>query len=158
MDRGSQANTTFTNSLHLADFGPTRVVVLTTKIWTEESMQLRSLSARYPVLITLLIALVHALLLHASELRAEEPSTPSAPGPATPLAAALGVRFVDGSTSSMILERDGKEYVVDLATQSIREKDPQPQIARAEPQQGAAASTAGTSSGASLFRQHCATC
>src|SRR5215510_13687091 len=106
-------------------------------------MQLRSLSARYPALIALINALVHVFLF-ASELRAAESTTPSAPGPANPLAAALGVRFVDGSTSSVILERDGKEYIVDLATQSIRENNPQSQVAATEPQQGAtAASTAG---------------
>jgi mono/diheme cytochrome c family protein len=127
----------------------------------EESMQLRMMSARHPALIALLIAFSHILALQVSELRAAGPTAPSAE-PATPLAAALGVRFVDGSTSSVILERDGKEYVVDLATQTIRETSPTPQVARAESpesQQGAAASSAPpANSGASLFRQQCASC
>ena len=79
-------------------------------------MQLRTLSGRYSVLIALLITSLFALSLNAEELRKEERS----PGvePAHPLAATLGVRFVEGSTSSVILERDGKEYVVDLATRA----------------------------------------
>jgi len=121
-------------------------------------MQLRTLSARYPALIALLIAFAHGLVVHASELRAAGSTGPSA-DPATPLAAALGVRFIDNSTSSVILERDGKEYVLDLATQTIRENTPTPQVALGEPQQGGTApSTAGANSGASLFRQHCASC
>ena len=124
-------------------------------------MQLRMTSARHPALIAMLIAFSHILALQGSELRAAGPTAPSAE-PATPLAAALGVRFVDGSTSSVILERDGKEYVVDLATQTIRETSPTPQVARAESpesQQGAAASSAPpANSGASLFRQQCASC
>jgi mono/diheme cytochrome c family protein len=115
--------------------------------------------ARFPALIALLIALVYALLLHVAELRAEKVTDPTAAEPVTPLAAALGVRFVEGSTSSLVLERDGKEYVVDLATQTIRENNPPLQLASAEPQQGAAAqSTTGASAGASIFRQQCASC
>src|SRR5678815_1888431 len=124
----------------------------------EESMQLRMMSARHPALIALLIAFSHMLALQVSELRAAGPTAPSAE-PAPPLAAALGVRFVDGSSSSLILERDGKEYVVDLATQTIRENNSTLQVASAESQQAATApSAAGTNSGASIFRQNCATC
>src|SRR5262244_1263304 len=37
------------------------------------------------------------------------------------LASALGVRFVEGSTSLVIVERNGQEYVVDLVAKTIRE-------------------------------------
>jgi len=122
-------------------------------------MQLRMPSARCSALIAMPIVFVIAFTLNATELHATESTTPSSTEPAPPLAAALGVRFVDGSSSSLILERDGKEYVVDLATQTIRENNPTLQVASAESQQAATApSAAGTNSGASIFRQNCATC
>jgi len=122
-------------------------------------MQLRTPSVFCPALIALLTAFLYTILLNPAELRAAESPSPSAAEPANPLATALGVRFVDGSSSSLILERDGKEYVVDLATQSIRESNPPSQVALAESQQGAAApSTASANSGASIFRQQCASC
>src|SRR5262245_53664298 len=39
------------------------------------------------------------------------------------LAEVLGIRFVENSTSSVILERNGQEYIVDLATRTIRQDD-----------------------------------
>jgi mono/diheme cytochrome c family protein len=123
-------------------------------------MQLRmpSVSVRFSALIGLPIALVCAFFVNPVELRAEEPGGPSAAEPPTPLAMALGVRFVDGSSSSLILERDGKEYVVDLATQTIRENSSPVQVASAESQQVSTPSTAAANSGASIFRQQCASC
>jgi mono/diheme cytochrome c family protein len=115
--------------------------------------------ARFPALFALLIAFVYAFLFNMAELRAEKVADPPAAEPVTPLAAALGVRFVEGSTSSLVLERDGKEYVVDLATQTIRENNPPVQVASAEPQQPAAApSTTGAGAGSSIFSQQCASC
>ncbi len=38
-----------------------------------------------------------------------------------PSAVAFGISFIDGSTSSLVMERDGKRYVVDLAARTIRE-------------------------------------
>ena len=43
-------------------------------------------------------------------------SSPKANGPDT-----SGVTFVDGSSSKVIVERDGKRYLVDLATRSVTE-------------------------------------
>jgi len=40
-----------------------------------------------------------------------------------PLAAALGVTFVDGSTSRVIVEKEGKKYLVDLVSRTVREMD-----------------------------------
>jgi mono/diheme cytochrome c family protein len=65
------------------------------------------------------------------------------------------VRFVEGSTSSLIVERDGKEYVVDLTTQTIRENSAPLQAAAEVPQVPAAAAQ-GT--GAAIFRQQCSSC
>src|SRR5262245_26267419 len=111
-------------------------------------MHHRSLRVRYQRLF-LLFGLVCLLSLHNAELRAEE----------RPLAEALGFSFLDGSSSSLILERDGKQYLIDLATRTIREADPITQVASAstEPQQVTA--PAGTSnSGSMIFRQQCASC
>jgi mono/diheme cytochrome c family protein len=121
-------------------------------------MQLRMPSVRFSALIALPIAFVCAFSLNPVDVRAAESRVPSAAEPPAPLATALGVRFVEGSSSSLILERDGKEYVVDLATQTIRENNPTVQVASTESQQAATPSTAGANSGASIFRQQCAAC
>ncbi len=42
------------------------------------------------------------------------------------LAAALGIAFVSGSASTLILDRDGKKYLVDLSSRTIHEADPMP--------------------------------
>ena len=107
----------------------------------------------------LLLGLVYVLSLHIGELRAEE-KAPSAAPEAAPLAEALGVSFLEGSSSTLILERDGKQYLVDLATKTIRESDPTVQVASrlAESQQAAAAGAANTGAGATIFRQQCVSC
>jgi Membrane bound beta barrel domain (DUF5777) len=61
---------------------------------------------------------------------------PVAPATATD----LGVSFVKDSTSQIVVERDGKKYVVDLASHEIRE-------AAAEPANVAAANSASSDSG-----------
>lgn len=84
----------------------------------------------------------------------KEMSTP--PEPAAPLAATLGVEFLDGTNSSLILERDGKRYLVDLESRTIREEDPvqlaalDPAVVVSQPSQSA--------SGANTFRERCASC
>ena len=40
----------------------------------------------------------------------------------------LGISFVEGSSSQVIVERDGKKYIVNLATHEIRPADPPAQI------------------------------
>ena len=47
--------------------------------------------------------------------------TPAESGRSLGLAGKLGVKFNAGSTSSLTLERDGREYVVDLVARSVRE-------------------------------------
>ncbi|MGE5645911.1 MAG: DUF5777 family beta-barrel protein [Acidobacteriota bacterium] len=61
---------------------------------------------------------------------------------ANPPAVAAGVSFIDGSTSSVIVERDGKRYLVDLAARSVQE-----QVAAAP-----------RPNGASVFDRNCAVC
>ncbi|MBZ5514399.1 MAG: DUF5777 family beta-barrel protein [Acidobacteriia bacterium] len=56
---------------------------------------------------------------------ASSPATPPRVAQGPQLAAAdptaLGVSFVEGSSSSVIIERNGKKYLLDLATQTVRE-------------------------------------
>ena len=47
-------------------------------------------------------------------------AVPAVPQP-TPLASALGVAFVEGSASSLIVEREGKKYLVDVSARTITE-------------------------------------
>jgi mono/diheme cytochrome c family protein len=58
------------------------------------------------------------------------------------------VSYVDGSHSTLLLNLDGKQYVLDVASRSIRDAGPEaPQAASTAP-----------SGGADLFRQNCAGC
>ena len=63
-------------------------------------------------------------------------------GPAAPSPADLGIEFVANSPSSLIVERGGKRYLVELVSRTIRETgDPTPGGAGqsgAAPEKGAA--------------------
>jgi hypothetical protein len=55
---------------------------------------------------------------------AQIPSQPGAPSSSSTISAGdLGVTFLSGSTSQLVIERNGKRYLVDIATNSIREAD-----------------------------------
>jgi mono/diheme cytochrome c family protein len=81
-------------------------------------------------------------------------------GGTIPLAESLGVRFIPGSSSTVLIERDGKTYLVDLADRSIQEKD--------SPSASAAVTVAHLESahssppdvqpGAKIFADNCAAC
>jgi len=72
--------------------------------------------------------------LGVSRLPASDSSAPAAgaaaaapaAGQPIPVAAALGVAFVEGSTSSLIVERDGKKYLVDVSARTITEVQASP--------------------------------
>jgi hypothetical protein len=81
------------------------------------------------------VAILHCIGLASAELLAEappmpatgEPSSASAPTPApdpVALAGALGITFVKGSSSTLVVERQGKKYLVDLSSRTIREVPP----------------------------------
>lgn len=53
--------------------------------------------------------------------QAAAPSGQQDEGASSTQAAALGISFVQGSSSTVLLERDGKTYVIDVARRSIRE-------------------------------------
>lgn len=91
-------------------------------------------------------ALAAALFFGALDLRAEENAA---------LAEALGVRFVPGSATTVVLEREGRQYIVDLASQTIAESGPIAAVA-ATFQPAPAVQT--TPSGAAIFQQQCASC
>ena len=79
-------------------------------------------------------------------LAADEPSS------AIP-AASLGIRFIEGSTSTMMLERDGKQYLVDLAAKTVKEQD-----SPASPVRKSDAGPKGQPDGAAIFKQRCSGC
>lgn len=72
-------------------------------------------------------------------------SSPQGAGAVT--AADVGVSFVEGSTSQVMVQRDGKNYVVDLATHQVREvPTPESSAATASSLQTASASQPATES------------
>jgi hypothetical protein len=62
-----------------------------------------------------------ALAQNSGDANGQGPSGSNPPGAIA--AKDLGVSFVEGSTSEFRIEREGKQYVVDLATHSIREAE-----------------------------------
>jgi mono/diheme cytochrome c family protein len=63
------------------------------------------------------------------------------------LARSLGVSFPENSRSSVVLERDGKKYLIDVSTHTIQETP-----------QGGPAQANGKPAAASVFQQNCAVC
>jgi mono/diheme cytochrome c family protein len=68
------------------------------------------------------------------------------------LAASLGISFPSASPSTLLLTRDGKQYVIDVAAKTVREVAPGPA------QQSTAPPPTGNHSAAMLFAKNCATC
>jgi mono/diheme cytochrome c family protein len=89
-------------------------------------------------------------------------------------AAALGISFVSGSNSAVLIQRDGRTYLVDIAAQTVRETDlvdahdafavrlpagPSQAASQAANQTASQATSQGASqSGANVFKQYCAQC
>ena len=74
------------------------------------------------------------------------------PSPAIP-AASLGIRFIEGSTSTMMLERDGRQYLIDLAAKTVKEQDPP-----ASPTPKSDSGPKVQPDGAAIFKQRCSSC
>lgn len=76
------------------------------------------------------------------------------------LARSLGIEFVKGSTSTLIVQREGKKYEVNLATRTIREIDPPSKTSLSAQAQSATHSAfAGKQpEGAVVFKRNCSTC
>lgn len=95
-----------------------------------------------------------SLIAVPREVRASESGNP--PGEETAaLASALGVHFIEGSTSSLILERDGSRYIVDLAGLTISAQETTLAVASAVP---VVSQPATQVAGAEVFRAECASC
>ena len=80
-------------------------------------------AAVVPVICLLSIALQTQSLQAAANPSAASTATAGPAGGTIPLAESLGVHFIPGSSSTVLIERDGKTYLVDLADRTIQEKD-----------------------------------
>ena len=78
----------------------------------------------------------------------------------SPLATYLGIEFVNDSTSTVLLERDGKRYVVDLVARTVRESQPLAvaHVSRAASAPAAEADRKDPNDGASIFKSNCTMC
>ncbi len=107
-----------------------------------------------------------SLTLQTRSLRAT--ANPSAASPAPPdpaggtlaLAESLGVHFIPGSSSKLLIERAGRTYLVDLAGQTIKVSDsPSPMSPKTAPHLEASHSSPQVGpSGSKTFADNCAKC
>ena len=72
-----------------------------------------------------------------------------------PSASELGLEFVDNSSSSIIVERSGKRYLVDLASHTVRDAGG---AEASKPGSALAERAATPSDGAAIFQKNCASC
>ncbi|MGH9449155.1 MAG: DUF5777 family beta-barrel protein [Terriglobia bacterium] len=84
----------------------------------------------------------------------------TATAPAVPSPADLGIEFVTNSRTSVIVERGGKRYLVDLASHRITDVDDPPQTGAYQRVAKASRSAlvANPAEGAAIFKQKCASC
>ena len=120
---------------------------------------------------TILAAVVPAIFLLSTTLpphkmwAAANPSAASAPtnGPASepiPLAESLGIRFIPGSSSTVLIDRDGKTYLINLAERTIEAKDSPSSSSLntlAHPE-SSHSSPVDVQPGAKVFADNCAAC
>jgi mono/diheme cytochrome c family protein len=106
------------------------------------------------------LSLISAVSVQARPGLAERESNPT--GSTSVLSEALGIHFVEGSTSTIIVERNGKEYVIDLVARTIRDSD-DPALAdvtpaAAELQQRTPTISSTDANGAKVYQQQCSMC
>jgi mono/diheme cytochrome c family protein len=105
-----------------------------------------------------------ALQTHRLEAAASPPGASMATtGPAggtPPLAESLGVRFIPGSSSTVLIERNGKTYLVDLADQTIQEKESPSALSAVTVAhlESSHSSPPDVQSGAKIFADNCTPC
>jgi mono/diheme cytochrome c family protein len=107
------------------------------------------------------ILIAGTLLIATTRLRGGEPPAgiPGDPdASAVPLTAALGVEFVKGSTSTVVLERGGKRYLVDLVSHEIREANPHSEVSSPMAKAEVATMPADQPDGATIFKRNCVMC
>ncbi|MGH9326458.1 MAG: DUF5777 family beta-barrel protein [Terriglobia bacterium] len=108
----------------------------------------------------LLIAAGSAAAPGSSVSSSAEQGTPRTGVAGDRLARSLGVEFVKGSTSRLIVDRNGKKYLIDLITRSIREIDPPaeaPVTGQTRPVRSSSLAQT-QAEGAFVFKQNCAAC
>jgi len=78
----------------------------------------------------------------------------------SPLATYLGVEFVKDSTTTLLLERGGKRYVVDLLARTVREAEPlsTAHVSSVAPGASFATPRKDPPDGGSIFKRNCAAC
>ena len=124
----------------------------------------RNIRAAFAALVMIVCLWFVLLPMQTLQAAANPPGASTAsPSPAAgtvPLAASLGVRFIPGSTSTVLIERDGKAYLVDLADHTIQEKDSpsMPSAVTATRLEPAHSSPPEVQSGAGIFAGNCAAC
>lgn len=71
------------------------------------------------------LALLVVALALPDVVSAQAPSRDAIPSPSSSsgMPADLGISFVEGSSSQILIQRDGRRYIVDAATHTIREAD-----------------------------------
>src|SRR5579862_86369 len=84
---------------------------------------------------------------------------PSSAAPGVP-PESLGISFVDGSTTTMVLEREGKKYLVDLVTRTVSPAELTAELVPVSDhnQESSLASGSGQETGATIFKNNCAKC
>lgn len=117
-----------------------------------------------PLVAAVLVAGFWTILLPIGKVHAATNPSVTAPGGgsagmAPPLTDLLGVHFIAGSTSTVLLERQGRTYLIDLGAKTIREQDP-PAAATAENSKSPAPSPPAKDlqSGAKIFTEKCSPC
>jgi mono/diheme cytochrome c family protein len=78
----------------------------------------------------------------------------------SPLATYLGIEFVQDSTTTVLLQRDGKSYVVDLVARTIHEAEPLAAAHVSSPAIGPSFATSHKDppDGAGIFKSNCVMC
>jgi hypothetical protein len=97
------------------------------------------------LVVPILLALTEPMVAQASSENANTPSSnPAAVSATSAVAGNLGIAFVDGSSSQVLIQRNGGQYIVDVAAHTVREVDV-PQSASSDPP--VASNTSGRESG-----------
>ena len=112
-----------------------------------------------PTVLRLLALWGVSMLLIGSSLLMGRPRLENSRAEApVPSAADLGLEFVENSNSSLIVERNGARYLVDLTSHTIRETDIDPTEAVAGSPAANGKRAQSESDGAAIFKQNCANC
>jgi mono/diheme cytochrome c family protein len=119
-------------------------------------------AALLPMLCLVALALPTPHLQAVTNAAAASTATADPAGGTVSLAASLGVHFIPGSSSTVLIARDGKTYLVDLDNRTIQEQEkdsPSPSSAGTLPHLTAAhSSPQDVSVGAKVFADNCAGC